>query len=150
MGSMPYHQAHYLATLIQHSKGCPMHRYTNTNTNTNIEIRCHIQHTSAPCPPPHNLAALIQHRRGPRCLGPAQSHFLTLSTGRQGSTSCSILPTRMGEHWVIWENMEKMESVNQLTKNTLNMIQNAKFFNRNTLFVKKITQNTLFYGIYTR
>ena len=56
----------------------------------------------------------------------------------------------MGEHWVIWENMEKMESINQLTKNTLNMIQNAKFFNRNTLFVKKITQYTLFYGIYTR
>ena len=98
VGSMPYHQAHYLATLIQHGMGCPMHRYTKTNTNANIEIRCHILHTSAPCPPPHNLAALIQHRRGPRCLGLAQSHFLTLSPGR----APQVVPSCQPE----WENME--------------------------------------------
>ena len=129
-------------------------RYTKTKTNT--EIWCHTLHTSAPCPPPHNLAALIQHRRGPRCLGLAYSHFLTLSPGRQGSTSCSILPSRMEEYGVVWENMmntenkenmEKMESVNQMTKNTLLMIPKTIFFNQNTLFVKKITRNTLFYSI---
>merc|ERR1712013_88487 len=85
-------------------------RYTKTKTNTNTEIWCHILHTSAPCPPPHNLAALIQHRRGPRCLGPAQSHFLTLSLGTQGSTSCSILPSRMEEYGVVWENMMNTEN----------------------------------------
>ena len=98
VGSMPYHQAHYRARLIQHSKSCPMHRYTKTNKDTNTEIRCHILHTSAPCPPPHNLAALIQHRRGPRCLGLAHSHFLTLSPGR----APQVVPSCQPE----WENME--------------------------------------------
>ena len=42
-----------------------------------------------------------------------------------------------------------MECVNQMTKNSTYDSQYF-FFNQNTLFVKKITQNTLFYGIYTR
>ena len=29
----------------------------------------------------------------------------------QRSTSCSILPSRMGEHGVSWENMENMENM---------------------------------------
>ena len=41
-----------------------------------------------------------------------------------------------------------MECVNQMTKNSTYDSQYF-FFNQNTLFVKKITQNTLFYGIYT-
>ena len=43
------------------------------------------------------------------------------------------------------ENMEKMESVNQMNKNTLLMIPKTISLNQNILFVKKITQNTLFY-----
>ena len=37
----------------------------------------------------------------------------------QGSTNCSILPSRMGKHGVSWENMdnmEKMENINQIPK----------------------------------
>ena len=37
----------------------------------------------------------------------------------QGSTNCAILPSRMGEHGVKWESMEKMETINQTNKNTL-------------------------------
>ena len=36
----------------------------------------------------------------------------------QGSTNCSILPSRMGKHGVSWENMENienMEKINQMT-----------------------------------
>ena len=36
----------------------------------------------------------------------------------QGSKNCSILPSRMGEHGVSWENtenMEKIENINQMT-----------------------------------
>ena len=31
------------------------------------------------------------------------------ANGKQGSTNCSILPSRMGEHGVSWENIENME-----------------------------------------
>ena len=46
---------------------------------------------------------------------------------RQGSTSCAILSSQMGEHGVGWENieyienmenMEKMVNINPMTKNT--------------------------------
>ena len=46
------------------------------------------------------------------------------SISKQGSTNCSMLPSRMGEHGVSWEimenkeiveNMEKMENINQMT-----------------------------------
>ena len=66
---------------------------------------------------------------------------------RQGSTSCSILPSRMREHGVCWENMgnqentENMENINKMTLNTLIVIQNA-------LIVNQMTQNIQFYGIY--
>ena len=42
------------------------------------------------------------------------------------------------------ENMEKMESINQIRQNTLYMIRNTVFMTQNTLFVNQMTQNTLF------
>ena len=42
------------------------------------------------------------------------------------------------------ENMEKMESINQMRQNTLYMIRNTVFMTQNTLFVNQMTQNTLF------
>ena len=64
----------------------------------------------------------------------------------QGSKSCSILPSRMGEHRVSLENIknienvEKMENINQMTYNTKLMLL---FLTVDTLFVNQITQNTL-------
>ena len=53
------------------------------------------------------------------------------------------------------ENMEKMENINQMTKNNLLMIQNTLFVTQKTLFVtqntliiNQITQNIKFWGIY--
>ena len=57
-----------------------------------------------------------------------------------GSTSYSILPSRMGDHGVCWEkteNMEKMENINQMT---LFMIQNKLFVTQTTLFGNQMTQ----------
>ena len=34
----------------------------------------------------------------------------------QGSTNCSILPSRMGKHGVSWENMENMENIENMEK----------------------------------
>ena len=75
----------------------------------------------------------------------------------QGSTNCSILPSRMGEHGVSLENMEniengenmeKMENINQMTWNTLLIIQNILFVTQNTFFGNQMTQNTLYYSFY--
>ena len=33
----------------------------------------------------------------------------------QESTNCYIIPYRMGEHGLIWENMENMENMNQIS-----------------------------------
>ena len=38
----------------------------------------------------------------------------------QGSTSCAILPSWMGEHGISWESREKMENTEN-TENTENM-----------------------------
>ena len=51
----------------------------------------------------------------------------------------------MGEHGVSWENMEKMESINQMTRNTIFMIQNTVFVTEK-LFVDQMTQFSLFHG----
>ena len=48
----------------------------------------------------------------------------------------------MGEHEVSWENME---NINQITRNTVIMIQNTRFLTqKKTLFSHQKTQNTLF------
>ena len=52
----------------------------------------------------------------------------------------------MGEHGAILENrenMEKMETINQIAENTLFLIQNTFFVTQNTLFVSQMTQNIL-------
>ena len=45
------------------------------------------------------------------------------------------------------ENIKEMENINQMTQNTLIMIQNIWFLTRKTLFDHQKTQNTL-YGFY--
>ena len=42
----------------------------------------------------------------------------------QESTNCYIIPYRMGEHGLIWENMENMENTNQISLN--NSIYDSK------------------------
>ena len=46
------------------------------------------------------------------------------------------------------ENKEKMENINQITQNTLIMIQNTRFVSQNALFVNKMTQNILFFDVH--
>ena len=45
-------------------------------------------------------------------------------TSMQESTNCCIVPYRMGEHGLIWENMENMENTNQISLN--NSIYDSK------------------------
>ena len=49
-------------------------------------------------------------------------------------------PARFGEHGLILENTEKMESINQMTESTL-------FMTQSTQFVNQMAQSTLSYGI---
>ena len=66
------------------------------------------------------------------CLGPKLIFF----------SSCVMT----GEHEVSWENME---IINQITKNTLKMIQSTRFLTqKKTLFGHQKAQNTLFYVFY--
>ena len=51
-------------------------------------------------------------------------------------------PARFGEHGFILENMEKMESINQMTKSTLFMTQSTQLVNQ---IVK-----ALYYTAFTR
>ena len=66
----------------------------------------------------------------------------------------------MAERGVSWENMEntkhmeKMQDINEMTLNTLFMIQNTLLVTKktllvtqNTLHVNRITQNTLFFNV---
>ena len=70
----------------------------------------------------------------------------------QGSTNCSILPSRIGEHGVSWETWRTWRTQRTwkrwMTQNTLFMIKNSLSVTQNTLFGNEITQNTLFYGLY--
>ena len=50
-------------------------------------------------------------------------------------------PARFGGHGLILENMEKMESINQMTESTL-------FMTQSTQFVNQMAQSTLLYGIH--
>ena len=70
----------------------------------------------------------------------------------QGSTNCSILPSRIGEHEVSWETWRTWRTQRTwkrwMTQNTLFMIKNSLSVTQNTPFGNEITQNTLFYGLY--
>ena len=46
------------------------------------------------------------------------------------------------------ENMEKMENINEMTKDTLFMVKKSLFVTQNALFVNQMTQHTLLYGFY--